>query len=387
MKRLNDFDFNKKRVILRGDLDVSFFKDKEISDDYRIKTLIPTINYLLEKDAKIVLIGHFGDSDNHDNQQTLIAQRIQDLLGEKIVTIKDCIGPEVEEMIGDSSERIFLLGNLRNHSGEQDNCKDFRQDLSRLGEIYVNDAFAVCHREHASIVGLPELLPSCSGIRLNKEIEILGKAIKEPQRPLVIIVGGAKVSSKIKYLDKFLEISDHLLLGGKLANEILAIKGIIKQDFSLPEDIVDRINQMQITSPKAHLPIDLIASATPNGESSIKVVAPAKAKDDEGIFDIGPETIDIYSKIIKEAKTIIWSGPLGLFEKEPFEKGTKEIIKAIADNKEALTIAGGGDTGASLTKFNQREAINHISTGGGAMLEFLSGSQLAGLKALNYYND
>jgi 3-phosphoglycerate kinase len=277
---------------------------------------------------------------------------------------------------------VLLLENLRFHREEKENDRNFSKKLAKLADVYVNDAFGISHREHASIVGVPKYLPSGAGLLLEKEVKILSKSLEEPWRPLVAIIGGAKISSKIKVIEQFLEKADHLLIGGKIANAILVIKGICIGRPWPPEEVAKEIAKFDLTSTKLHLPIDAVASPDETGKTYIRETGPGKVRRDEELLDIGPETIEVFSKIIEKAKMIIWSGPLGHFEEPLFERGTKMIAEKIAKNHQAFKIVGGGDTISALSKFGLREKFDHISTGGGAMLEFLSGKELPGLKIL-----
>jgi 3-phosphoglycerate kinase len=384
MKQLSDFDFKEKTALIRCDFNVSFSSQGEILDDYRMEAPIATIKHLLEKKAKIVLINHFTGLDNETRDVSLIKKKIEEIIKKEIHIIQD-VGQKKKVEQGSFGD-VFFLPNIRKDKREEENSFSFAQEIASLGDIYVNEAFSVCHRNHASLVELAGILPSCAGLWLVRETEILSKAFSQPSRPLVIIVGGTKVDSKVKVLDKFLEKSDHLLLGGKLVNEILVIKRMIATKEPLSGRIVNEIKKIDLTSPKMHFPLDVVVSSNSQGDFYTRITGPGLTRKDESIFDIGPETIDIYSRIISEAKMIVWAGPLGLFEEKKFEKGTREIARVISLNEKAFKIVGGGDTGVALSKFNLRKGIDHVSTGGGAMLEFLSGNQLPGLKALDYYN-
>ena len=276
----------------------------------------------------------------------------------------------------------MLLENLRFHSGEESNDLEFARQLADLGDIYVNDAFGTCHRKHASIVGIPKFLPSFAGLLLKKELDAFSKVVLNPSRPLVVIIGGAKIESKIKVIKYFLKNSDHLLIGGKIANSILIVKGVLLGRPWPDEEVVEEIKKFDLTSPNLHLPVDVLASPTETGKYGTRVSAPGRVRKDELLLDIGPETIKMFSKIISSASTIIWAGPMGFFENPLFEKGTREIAEAIIKNQKAFKVAGGGDTISALRKFHLEEWFNHISTGGGAMLGFLAGEELPGISAL-----
>ena len=313
MKTLKDFNVKNKRVLVRCDFNIPLDEKENIADDFRIKQTIPTIEYLLKNEAKVILMSHLANNKS----LFVIEERLEKYLG---------------------SEEFTLLENLRFNKGEKENDDNFAKELAQLGDIYINDAFGVCNRKHASVVGVPKYLPSGAGFLLEKEIEVLSKVLKKPERPLVAIIGGNKIESKAKVIEQFLEKADYVLIGGRIA-----------------EQIKDKSN-------KLYIPVD-----SKNG------------------FDIGPKTIKIFSEIIKKARTILWAGTLGKFEDSVYEQGTKKVAKLIVKNNQAFKIAGGGDTIFALTKFGLRDKFDHISTGGGAMLQFLSGEELPGLKALDYY--
>ncbi len=315
MKTLKDFDVKNKLVLIRCDFNIPLDKKGNITDDFRIKQTIPTIEYLLRNEAKVILMSH--------------------LAGNRHLNV---IWKRVKKYLKTNTKEVVFLDNLRLNEGEKENSDEFAKELAKLGDIYINDAFGVCHRKHASVVGIPKYLPSGAGFLLEKEIKVLSKVLESPERPLVAIIGGIKIESKAKVIEQFLEKADYVLIGGKIAYNL------------------------NLTSSKLHLPVDY--------------------KDD---LDIGPKTIEMFSEIIRKAKMIVWAGPLGKFEDPVYEQGTKEIAEEISKNDKAFKIAGGGDTIFALTKFRLRDKFDHISTGGGAMLQFLSGEELPGLKALGYY--
>lgn len=386
IKTVKEFNVKNKRVLVRCDFNVPLGKNGEAQDDFRIKQTIPTIEYLIKNKAKIILMSHLGDPDGKVVESLRLApiqKLLAEYLGHAIIKASDCVGKKVERQTMVLKEgEILLLENLRFRKGEQNNDVGFAKELAELGEFYVNDAFGACHRAHASIVGLPKYLPSAAGLLLAKEVKVLSRVLENPWRPLVVIIGGVKFSSKIKLIRQFLERADHLLVGGKIANAILTVKGIC---VGLPwpeKKIVEEIENLKLTSTKFHLPVDALLSPDTEGKNYIREAAPGKVRKDELLLDIGPETINIFSKIIKSAKMIVWSGPLGLFENPIFEKGTREIAEIIVRNHKSYKIVGGGDTIFAISKFNLIEKFDHVSTGGGAMLSFLSGEELPGIKAL-----
>ncbi len=314
-KTLKDFDVKNKRVLVRCDFNIPLDEKGNITDDFRIKQTLPTIEYLLRNKAKAILMSHLaGDRD------------------------LDVIWERVKKYLKTDIKEVVFLDNLRLNKGEKENSDEFAKELAALGDIYINDAFGVCHRKHASVVGIPKYLPSGAGFLLEKEIKVLSKVLKDPEHPLVVIIGGVKIESKMKVIERFLEKADYVLVGGKIAYNV------------------------NLTSSKLYLSVDY-----------------------KNNLDIGPKTIEIFSKIIRKAKMIVWAGPVGKFEDPVYEQGTKQIAEEISKNDKAFKIAGGGNTIFALTKFGLRDKFNHISTGGGAMLQFLSGEELPGLKALGYY--
>lgn len=390
MKTLKDFNFKNKRVLVRCDFNVPLDEKRAILDDFRIIESIPTIEYLRKKGAKIILMSHLGRPKGkvvESLRLTPVQKRLMEYLNLSVIKVPDCIGKETKEKIeAMSSGEILLLENLRFHKEEEEGEENFAKELSKLGDIYINDAFGACHRNHASIVGIPKYLPSGAGLLLEKEIKILSRVIDRPLRPLIAIIGGVKIATKIKVIEKFLKMADHLLLGGEIANAVLETKGIIVGK-PLPEpEVIKKIEKIDLTDPKLHLPIDGIISLadikTGLKEGYFRKGALGQIRKEEKAYDIGPETIKIFSEIIKNAKMIIFSGPLGMYENEKFEKGTREIANIITRNYSAFKITGGGDTISALNKFDLIDKFDHVSTGGGAMLEFLAEEKLPGIEVL-----
>lgn len=384
MKSLADFNFKNKKVIVRCDFNVSI-KDGKVFDDFRIKEVLPTINHLTENEAKVILISHLGQPKGMESDYSLkpVAFKLEELLGKNVKFLNDCqgnkIGKEIKKM---KPGQIVLLENLRFYPGEKQNDLKFAQALAKLGDIYISEAFSVSHRNHASIATLPKLMPSGIGFLFGREIMALAKIKQNPARPLVVIIGGIKISSKIKVIERFLSRAEHVLLGGKIANIILRVKGICLGKPWPEEDVVKIIEKLKLTDTKIHLPIDVIVSPNESGEVYIRETGPGNVRKEEGIFDIGPETIQTFKKIIEEGKTIIWSGALGMAENEKFRQGTKSIAEAIARNHQAFKVAGGGDTTKLLNQFGLSEKFSYISTGGGAMLNYLVGEKMPGIEAL-----
>ena len=384
MKSLADFNFQNKRVILRCDFNVPI-KNGEVSDDFRIREIIPTINHLVKNEAKVILISHLGQPKEKNSKHSLkpIGRKLEKLLDKSVKFLDDCQGSKVEKEIEKmKTGQIVLLENLRFYPGEKENDLKFAKALAKLGDIYISEAFSVTHRNHASIATLPKLIPSGIGFLFGKEIMALTKVKENPARPIVVIIGGIKISSKIKAIEKFLSRVDHVLLGGKIANIILRVKGICLGKPWPEEDVIKIIEKLKLTDTKMHLPVDVVVSPNESGEVYIRETGPGSVRKEEGIFDIGPETIETFKKIIEEGKTIIWSGALGLAENEKFRPGTKSIAEAIARNHGAFKVAGGGDTIKLLNQFGLSERFSYISTGGGAMLNYLIGEKMPGIEAL-----
>ncbi len=388
MKNLKDFNLKNKRVLVRCDFNVPLDDKGNILDDFRIEKTIPTIKYLIKENAKVILMGHLGKPKGK-KIDILKMDKIQESLAEhlnlSVTKSSDCIGKKIENYTKKEMKNgeILLLENLRFHKEEEEGDSVFAKSLAKLGDIYINDAFGVSHRNHSSVTKAPKYLPRGMGLLLEEEINVFSQKLNNPQRPLVAIIGGAKIETKIKTIKKLLEKSDHLLLGGKVANSVLSIQGLCYGKEKFSDEIKREVEKISLTSTKLHLPVDALVSPNINGNLSVKELALAKTKKGDLLLDIGPETIDIFSNIIKEAKTIIWAGPLGLFENPAFEKGTKEIIESISNNKKCFKIAGGGDTIFAISKFKKINDFNHISTGGGAMLDFIGNETLPGLEALS----
>lgn len=380
MRNLKDVELKGKRVLVRCDFNVPLGKKGCIKDDFRIAQTLPTIEYLSRAGAKVVLMSHLGKPEGRfDESLSLrsLARRIEESLAEPVRMV------DIEEDTRSLKEgEVVMLENLRFHKGEKENDPDFAKKLSGLADLYVNDAFGVCHRKHASVSAVTSYLPGVAGLLLEKEIRVLSRVIRNPERPLVAIIGGAKISSKSMVIKKFLAESDHLLLGGKVANTLLAARGLLK-GVEIKEDVQEIIKGFELTSQKVHYPVDAIVAKGDKGTDS-RISSLASMAEGEVVYDIGPDTIKLFADIIREAKTIIWAGPLGMVENPLFEKGTKNIGEEIINNKEALRVAGGGDTNFALLKFGFRDKFDHVSTGGGAMLSFLAGEDLPGLSALGY---
>jgi len=386
MNNLRNVNVKGKKVLLRCDLNVPVNSKGIVSDDFRIRKSIPTIEYLRSSGAKIIIISHLGQPKEKDLRFSLrpAARKLWELIKGKITFVPETIGMNVEREIKRMNDGdVLVLENLRFFKGEESNDDRFAKELSSLGDMFVQDGFGVCHRAHASVVGIPKYIPSYPGFLLENEIRVLSDVLVSPERPLVSIIGGVKIGTKIKVIEKLLEKSDYLLLGGKIANALLVAKGICVKD-SLTEDeedLMELVKSIDLTNPKIHLPVDGVMGLINFDEDYSRVGAVGTLRREEGIYDIGPETIEKYRSIISEAKTIIWNGPLGWFEKEEFSKGTLEIARIISQGIN-FSAVGGGETVDAIQKLGIEDKIEYISTGGGAMLDFLGGKDLPGINAL-----
>lgn len=382
---LNDLDLEGKRVLVRVDFNVPLDKkNNEITDNKRIKETLPTINYLINKDAKIILCSHLGRPEGKIVEylrMDKVAAGLQQLLNKKVKKLNYCVGNYVKEEINKMKNGdIVILENLRFHPEEEANDKDFSKQLADLAELYVNDAFGTCHRAHASTYGVTEYLKSAAGFLVEKELKIMGKAMENPDKPFIGILGGAKISDKIKVIENLLEKVDKLLLGGAMIFTFFKAQGKSVGKSVLEESYVDLTKKLLLNK-KIILPIDVIVANKFDANADSKVVNINSIPNNWMGLDIGPETIKNYEEILKNAKTVVWSGPLGVFEFDKFANGTKAIAKFLSTLK-AVTIVGGGDSAASAEKFGYADKLTHVSTGGGASLEFLEGKKLPGIEAL-----
>jgi len=312
-----------------------------------------------------------------------IAQRLEKLLDKKVIKLDKCLGPEIEKQIENlKSGQVILLENIRFYDEEEKNDLDFAKKLASFGEIYVNDAFGVSHRTHASLVGIPKYLPHCAGLLLEKEIKALFEVLDKPKHPLTVIIGGVKISTKIKVIKNFLKGADDLLLGGALANTVIAAKGFAIGRSVSEAEMVEEVKKMELTDIKLHLPVDAVVSTEPSGKEPSRIAPIGKTDKEEMILDIGPDTIKLFKRVISQSGTIIWNGPMGLFEVDKFSFGSREIAKIVAQSKGFSTV-GGGDSVSLLEEMDLLDKIDHVSTGGGAMLRFLAGEKLPGIEALD----
>lgn len=385
-KTVRDIDAAGKRVLVRADFNVPLDENGQIADDRRIEAALPTVRYLREQGAKVILCSHLGRPKGKVVEAlrlTPVAERLSELLGVEVVKAADCIGCRVARVVeamkpGD----VVLLENLRFHAEERKNDPAFAKQLASLADVYVNDAFGTAHRAHASTEGVAHVLPAVAGFLLEREITFLGQALGAPARPFVAILGGAKVSDKIGVIENLLPKVDHLLLGGGMANTFFKAQGHEVGDSLLEEDKVDLARDLlERAGAKLSLPVDVVVADAFSANAKHKTVAVDRVPAGWRILDIGPESVSEFSAILRTAQTVVWNGPMGVFEFPAFAIGTVAVAKALAGT-DATTIIGGGDSAAAVEQAGLSEQMTHISTGGGAALEFLEGKVLPGVAAL-----
>lgn len=384
---LKDLDVNGKRVLVRVDFNVPLDKKtNEITDDKRIRESLPTIRYLIEKGAKTILCSHLGRPDGKvvdSLKMDKVAARLQKFLNKNIKKLNDCVGDYIKkEIMGMGNGDVIVLENLRFHAEEEANDAEFSRQLAELAELYVNDAFGTCHRAHASTYGVTKYLKSAAGFLVEKELRIMGKAMENPDRPFVAILGGVKISDKIKVIENLLTKVDKLLLGGAMIFTFYKAQGKDIGASKVDEEGI-YVAKKLVKNNKIILPIDVVIADKFDANANSKVVDVDNMSNDWMGLDIGPKTIENYKQILKDAKTVIWSGPMGVFEFDKFANGTREIAKFLSNIK-STTIVGGGDSAAAVEKFGYADKLTHVSTGGGASLEFFEGKILPGVEALEH---
>jgi phosphoglycerate kinase len=384
---IQDMDLQGKRVFVRVDFNVPI-KGSKVTDDLRIREALPTIRYGIEHGAILVLASHLGRPKGKPKPEFSLApaaERLSELLGKKVLFAKDCIGPDVDKVVSAAQPGdVVLLENLRFHPEEEANDPVFAKQLSALTSLYVNDAFGSAHRAHASTEGITHFVKqAAAGFLMEKELRYLGGALESPQRPFVAILGGAKISDKIEVIENLLGKVDHLLIGGAMMFTFLKSQGKHIGKSLCEVDKLDLARELLARAQsRISLPVDAVAGCGLDDEASAHVVPSGEIPEEEMGLDIGPKTVTAYSAIIRPAKTIVWNGPMGVFEKDAFASGTIAVAKSVAESK-AVSIIGGGDSAAAVAKAGLADQITHISTGGGASLEFLAGQTLPGVAALN----
>lgn len=383
MKNLRDINVDNKKVLVRVDFNVPLNQDLEVEDTFRIEAHLETIKYLKEHNAKIILISHLGSPKGKEIGFSLkpVAKKLEEISSFKVNFIEETLSPKVNQEIDNlKAGEILLLENLRFYKEEEENDNEFAASLARLADIFVEDAFSVCHRAHASTSGICSFIDSYAGLLLEKEINALEGVNRNIKRPFVAVIGGAKILTKVSVIKNFLDKADVILLGGMVANTVLKFKGVygeIKE-----KEVFEAIKDIDFESPKVIVPIDGMISK----DNFSRVGGIDTIKDNEEISDIGPETIEYYKKIIKQAKTVVFNGPMGKIENEVFAKGTEEIARVISIQNN-YSVVGGGETVDFINKKNMKKEFSFISSGGGAMLEYISGKKLPGIEALNKYHE
>jgi len=390
---VKDVDFKGKKVLMRVDFNVPLDDKLTITDDRRIQAALPTIRYILKQEpAKLILISHLGRPKGEvveEMRLTPMGKRLQELIGEDVLKLDDCIGDDVKQSIDHGSQRIVLLENLRFHKEETKNDDAFSKNIASLADVYVNDAFGTAHRAHASTEGVTHHLTSVAGFLLEKEVNFLGKVIDKPDKPFVVILGGAKISDKILLIEKLISKADAIIIGGGMAYTFLKAQGKSIGNSICEYDKLDLARTLLKKAKSAGVKIALTSDFlivesfdAPEGKKIVKEIP-----DGWESVDIGPETCMKYKEILSTAKTVIWNGPMGVFEIDAFANGTKEIAEFLAALDGVTTIIGGGDSAAAVSKFGLDNAMTHISTGGGASLELLEGKVLPGIAALTNKTD
>ncbi|MDH7578164.1 MAG: phosphoglycerate kinase [Bacillota bacterium] len=388
LKTIKDLDVREKRVLVRVDFNVPLDEAGKITDDTRISATLPTIRYLLDQGAKVILMSHLGRPKGKVAEKLRmneVARKLGEMLGKEVQKVDDCVGPAVEAAVarlrpGD----VLLLENLRFHPEEEGNDREFARKLASLADIYANDAFGTAHRAHASTAGVAEFLPAVAGFLMEKEVNALGRILTDPEHPFAAVLGGAKISDKIGVLENLLGKVDQLLLGGGMANTFLRAEGYGLGNSLVDEESVgfarDFLRRARAGGVAVELPVDLVISQN-SGAGETRIVSPGEVPEGWRALDIGPRTTEHFTRLIQKAKTVFWNGPLGVFEQPEFARGSEAVARALA--RPGLTsVVGGGDTLAVLERTGVAGLVTHASTGGGASLEFLEGKELPGVAVL-----
>lgn len=393
-KGLKDIDVKGKKVLVRVDFNVPMSKENvgEITDNARIEAALPTIKYLVDQNAKVILMSHLGRPKGEAKKEFSlepVAKELSSLLGKDVqfldsdVVVDDSVKENVDAL---KDGEIVLLQNTRYRAEETKNGEDFAKELASLGDVFVNDAFGTSHRAHASNVGVSSILPSALGFLVEKEIDVMGQALENPERPFVAILGGAKVSDKIGVIENLLDKVDSILIGGGMAFTFLKAEGkeigksLLEEDkIELAKELIEKAKEKGV---KLLLPTDVVIADKMEEDADISTVSVDDIPEDKAGFDIGPDSVKLFDEELKNAKTVVWNGPMGVFEIEKFSKGTYDIAKALSES-DAITIIGGGDSASAVEKAGYKDKVSHVSTGGGASLEFLEGKELPGVAAIN----
>lgn len=385
-KTIEDIDVSGKKVLVRVDFNVPV-KEGQVGDDTRIQAALPTIRHLLDQGAAVILMSHLGRPKGEPNPKYSlrpVAEHLGKQLNKEVKFAPAAVGPEAEQAAAQLQPgEVLLLENTRYYSGEEKNDPELSRQLASLGDVYVNDAFGTAHRAHASTEGVAKHLPAVAGFLMEKEIRYLGQAVANPERPFVAILGGAKISDKIGVIRNLLEKADQILIGGGMANTFFKAQGYPVADSLVQDEALDTAKQLlDEGGSKLRLPVDVVIANKFEENADSKVIPMGPVPDGWRILDIGPQTIENYKKVIADAKTVVWNGPMGVFEFPQFAKGTFAVAEAVAES-DAVSIVGGGESVAAVQESGMADKITHISTGGGASLEMLEGLELPGLAALN----
>ncbi|NOR23684.1 MAG: phosphoglycerate kinase [Desulforhopalus sp.] len=390
MKSIQDLHLRAKRVLLRADFNVPMDDQKQITDDIRIRMVLPTIRHILQEKGRLIICSHMGRPKGKRVEEfslAPVATHLETLLGVKVALAPDCVGKEVEVLVGKMTEgEIVLLENLRFHKEETDNDPTFSEQLAELADVYINDAFAVSHRAHASVVGVADLVAEkAAGFLLKTEMDYFHKSMDEPVRPLLAIVGGAKVSSKLGALENMLDKVDRMIIGGAMANTFLKSTGVDVGASKVEDDLLEKarlfIDAAEAKGVKLYLPVDFVVAETFAADAVTKNVTFRDIPSGWMALDIGPASTILFNEALEDAKTIIWNGPMGAFEMDAFARGTMALCQSVA-SAHALSIVGGGDSNAAVKKSGEERNISYMSTGGGAFLELMEGKMLPGVAAL-----
>lgn len=391
MKNIKDIDIKGKKVLVRVDFNVPLDDQRNITDDTRIRGVLPTINHALDEGAKIIICSHMGRPKGERKEEfslAPVAKRLSRLIAKDVKLAPDCIGNEVEAMVAAMQPGdILLLENLRFHPEEQKNDDGFSKKLASLADVYVNDAFAVAHRAHASVVGVTKFSEKCcAGFLLQKEMDYFHRSVSDPRRPLVAIIGGAKVSSKLGALRNLMDRVDKMIIGGAMANTFLKSMGCDVGKSKVEDDLLDTASELlakaKTKGVKLYLPVDCIVADKFEARAETKRVPIQEVPPDWMVLDIGPATTLLFAAALENAKTIIWNGPMGAFEMDAYSRGTMAMVENLAKSH-ALTIVGGGDTDVAVHRAGETNNISYISTGGGAFLMLMEGKKLPGVEALD----
>ncbi|MFE7060569.1 phosphoglycerate kinase [Sutcliffiella sp. NPDC057660] len=389
-KSIRDIDVKGKRVFCRVDFNVPM-KDGQVTDETRIRAALPTIKHLVDGGAKVLLASHLGRPKGQVVEElrlNAVAARLQELLGKDVKKADEAYGDSVKNMVSEMSEGdVLLLENVRFYPGEEKNDPELAKEFAALADVYVNDAFGAAHRAHASTEGIAQHLPAVAGLLMEKELEVLGKALSNPDRPFTAIIGGAKVKDKIGVIENLLNKVDNIIIGGGLAYTFIKAKGYDVGKSLLEEDKIDLAKSFMETAKEKgvnfYVPVDIVVADDFSNDANTKIVPIEEIPSDWEGLDAGPKSREIYADVIRKSKLVIWNGPMGVFELDAFAGGTKAVAEALAEAKDTYSVIGGGDSAAAVEKFNLADKMSHISTGGGASLEFMEGKELPGVVALN----